>query len=247
MTSPRTPSHFVWHDCLTPDVDLTLKYFTDLVQWGVFDQTWPNVGRYPIALVENNPVAGVLELPKFLQESGVPSYWTGYVETDVRVAESLIPEKGGHLFTMPTTSAMGVSFVFTDPGGAVLAAYELSDSFAIPSMQNRSEFVWRRLYVQNDEQSQLFYSALFGWKFQSANDVIRVLDSSEGAIADLLPMPNWIESDVWVYFIGVDDLSSTINRAKIREAAVLEETSIDSKAAVVTKDPFGAIVGFVQL
>jgi len=73
MSSSRTLGHFVWQDCLTANIDEALSYFEKLVSWRVLDQTWPNIGRYPIVQSEAGAVAGVLEMPKFLQNSGVPS------------------------------------------------------------------------------------------------------------------------------------------------------------------------------
>ena len=79
MTSSSSLSRFIWHDCLTPDIDQAIHFFSSLTSWTVLEQTWPNIGRYPIVQTSNGAIAGILELPKFLQTSGVPPYWTGYV------------------------------------------------------------------------------------------------------------------------------------------------------------------------
>lgn len=245
MSQPQTPSHFVWQDCLTPDIDKALSYFEKLVSWKVLDQTWPNVGRYPIVKGEIGPIAGFLELPKFLQESGVPSYWTGYVETNINSAQALVPTLGGQMFTMPTQTAMGTSFVFTDPGGAVLAAYELSDSFKVPSSSGLSEFVWRRLYSADWYKSIQFYHALFGWK-QSEHGTNTILDRSDTAIADMAGAPNWISVDTWVYFLGVENLASTVAAIEKFGGTILVETKVDDRCAVISNDSHGAVIGFVQ-
>ena len=245
MSSPRTPSHFVWQDCLTPNIDKALSYFEHLVNWRVFDQTWPNVGRYPIVQSEAGAIAGVLEMPKFLQDSGVPSYWTGYVDTSIEAAEQSMPKLGGQMFTMPTTSPMGTSFVFTDPGGAVLAAYELSDSFTVPSSSKLDEFVWRRLYSEDNDKSLRFYDALFGWKL-SNDGTNTILDQSKSAFSDVAGAPSWIDQDTWVYFLGVESLAKTTSAIESLGGAVLEDTKIQNRDAVVSKDSQGAVIGFVQ-
>ncbi|MGI9326150.1 MAG: hypothetical protein ACR2PZ_13080, partial [Pseudomonadales bacterium] len=114
MTSSTSRGHFIWRDCLTPDIDRALAFFSGLTKWEVLDQLSPNVGRYPIIKSQGRPIAGILEMPKFLQATGVPPYWTGYVHTDLEVAAETVPALGGQIFTMPTKSRMGTSFVFTD-------------------------------------------------------------------------------------------------------------------------------------
>ncbi len=245
MNDRRTLSHFVWHDCLTPDIDKALNYFEKLVNWDVQDQTWPNIGRYPIIQRNDRPIAGILELPKFLKDSGVPSYWTGYVETSIKAAEESIPKLRGQMFTMPTKSSMGTSFVFTDTGGAVLAAYELSDSFNIPSSSSLDEFVWRRLYSVDNERSYQFYNALFGWK-QSGEFANELIDESGALIADMAGPPSWLESDTWVYFLGIEDLAATVSTIEKYGGSVIEDTKVHNRRAIVSKDSQGAVIGFVQ-
>lgn len=245
MNPPRSLNHFVWHDCLTPNIDSALSDFAQLVSWTVLDQTWPNIGRYPIVQSKAGAIAGVLEMPKFLQDSGVPAYWTGYVATNIKAAEPLVPKLGGMMFTMPTTSPMGTSFVFTDPGGAVLAAYELADAFRIPSCSNVGEFVWRRLYSQDNEKSVQFYKALFGWNL-SKDGTNRILDQSQVAVADMAGVPTWVDQDSWVYFLGVENLARTISAIESLGGIVLEDTTVQSRHAVVAKDSQDAVIGFVQ-
>jgi len=241
----RTLSHFVWHDCLTPDIDTALHYLNKLVSWSVLDQTWPNIGRYPIIQSNAGLIAGILELPKFLQDSGVPSYWTGYVETDIEVAEASIPKLGGQMFTMPTKSSMGISFVFTDVGGAVLAAFELSESFSIPPSSNHSEFVWQRLFSADNEASLEFYNSLFGWK-QSSELPRALLDQSGVSIGDMVGAPTWLDMDTWVYFLGVENLTATISTIEQNGGSVIENTEVQNQKAIVSKDSQGAVIGFVQ-
>ncbi|MEM1435020.1 MAG: VOC family protein [Pseudomonadota bacterium] len=245
MNRSRTLRHFVWYDCLTPDIDGCLNYLKRLVDCDALDQSWPNIGRYPILQSRTGPIAGVLQLPKLLQDGGVPSYWTGYVETSIEAASRAVPQLGGQMVTAPMQSPMGTSFVFTDTGGAVLAAYESSAAFITPSSSNPGEFVWRRLYSADHERSIRFYDAVFGWK-QSDEIEGQWVDESGALVADLAGAPSWLPSDTWVHFLGVQDLAATITSIEQYGGTVLEGAALDHRPAVVSRDPQGAVVGFVQ-
>ena len=245
MTSPRTLSHFVWQDYLTPDIDKALSFFDQLVTWKVLDKTWPNIGRYPTILSEAGAIAGILEQPKFLQDTGVPPYWTGYVETSIASAMEQIPKLGGQLFTMPVDSPMGTTVVFTDSGGAVLAAYELADAFNIPSSSKLNEFVWQRLYSGDNDRSRHFYDALFGWRM-SSDGTNTFLDPAGSVVADMAGQASWIGQDTWVYFLGVESLARTTSAVESQGGIVLDKTKIQIRDAVVATDSQGAVIGFVQ-
>jgi len=247
MSTQTAFGHFVWHDCLTPNIDQALDFFSKLNGWTVLDQITPNVGRYPIIQNHGSPIAGILEMPAFLQSTGVPPYWTGYVYTDIKRAEAAIPSLGGQMFTMPTKSAMGTSFVFTDSGGAVLAAYEISESFKIPSSNRSNDIVWQRLYSKDHAKSAPFYEALFGWqRLETDQGVQTFSDDSGQLVGDMVGEAQWTEFDTWVYFIGVssvDDAALTIER---EAGSILETTQIQNRAAMIIKDSQGGVIGLVD-
>ena len=246
MNASASLSHFVWLDCLTPDIDRAIDFFSRLTSWKVLDQTSPNVGRYPVIKSQGGSIAGILEIPKFLQTSGILPYWTGYVHTDLKMAEDAIPRLGGQMFTMPTKSAMGTSFVFTDAGGAVLAAYELSDSFTVPSSSRESEIVWQRLYSADHEKSIGFYKALFDWQSVEEQGAKNITDQSGDIVGDMGAKPSWVDVDTWVYFIGVSDVSKTAAAIKDDSGSIIERTQIQDRSAIVARDAQGGVIGFVE-
>lgn len=247
MSSPTPISNFVWHDCLTPDIDRAINFFSTLTSWDVLEQSSPNVGRYPIIQSKSGAIAGILEMPEFLQTSGVPPYWTGYVHADLTVAADSIPKLGGQIFTAPVKSAMGTSFVFTDPGGAVLAAYEPSDAFSLPSTTGESEILRQRLYSADSKKSIDFYKSLFDWQEKDGEQESVILKNRSGiTIGDLAPKASWIESDTWVFFIGVPDVLTTVAAIEGNEGLILERTTIENHQAIIAKDSQGGVIGFVE-
>lgn len=247
MSTPTPLGHFIWHDCLTLNLDVAIDFFSTLTSWNVMDQTSSIVGRYPIIQGQNGAIAGMLEMPQFLQDSGVPPYWTGYVHTDLTLAASEIPKLGGQIFTAPTESAMGTSFVFTDSGGAVLAAYEPADSFRLPSSTHQDEIVWQRLYSRDTEKSKVFYRALFDWQINNSEEETKVLRDSAGkTVGDLAGSPSWIESDTWVFFIAVSDVAKAASTITQNGGNIIEDTRIQDRPAVVAKDVQGSVIGFVH-
>ena len=247
MDTPSSSARFVWHDCLTTDIDSALEFFSEITDWSVFDQVAPNVGRYPIIKSMDRAIAGILEMPQFLQLSGTPPYWTGYVDTNLEHAIEAIPRLGGQMFTMPTKSPMGTSLVFTDAGGAVLAAYQPSESFVIPSSSRTGEIVWHRLYSSDPNKSDSFYGTLFDWQISDTSESFPgVYDSSGLKIADIGEKPTWVDADTWVYFIAVEDCARAKQTIVDLGGVVIANTEVLGLPAVVAKDAQGGVIGFVD-
>ncbi|MGI9327915.1 MAG: hypothetical protein ACR2PZ_22035, partial [Pseudomonadales bacterium] len=174
-------------------------------------------------------------------------YWTGYVHTDLEVAAETVPALGGQIFTMPTKSRMGTSFVFTDAGGAVLAAYDPSDSFTVPPSSRENEIVWQRLYSADNNASTIFYETLLGWHASEKADQTRAIHDSSGAkVGDMGAKPSWVDTDTWVYFIGVGDISTTASAIESGTGSIIETTQARGQSALVAKDSQGGVIGFVE-
>lgn len=248
LTTNSSTTHFVWHDCLTGDIDRTIDYFANLTEWQPLEQTSPNIGRYPIFINQKKAIGGILEMPVFMQKNGVPPYWTGYVTTDLTLAEVAIPRLGGRLFTMPAKSAAGTSFIFTDPGGAVLAAYEPSENFKLAPSSRSSDIICSCLFSHNPDRSVEFYSALFGWKpgERNGDNNHALLDNNGRDIGAISGGVSWLESDTWVYFIGVADITQTKSLINQLGGSMIEQLQISGKTAIVTKDVLGGVIGFVE-
>ncbi len=73
-----------------------------------------------------------------------------------------------------------------------------------------------------------------------------MLDQSEVVVADVAGAPSWIDQDTWVYFLGVENLAKTTSVIESLGGAVIEETKIQNRGAVVSKDSQGAVIGFVE-
>ena len=244
MSSNEISHHFIWRDCLTTDIDQTIEFFKQIAQWKLLEQVSPTVGRYPIVKNQDRAIAGILKMPSFLQASGVPPYWTGYVNSNVETVAALVPTLGGQIFTPPSPSPMGTSFVFTDSGGAVLSAFQPADAFIIPSAVGTGDFVWQRLYAADAEKSELFYRELFNWNSSRKEPILRT-ESGE-AVGDIGGKPSWIQVDTWVYFLRVKDLAHTISLLEKHPGEIIETTEIQGQPAVVVKDSQGAVVGFTE-
>lgn len=206
------------------------------------------MGRYPIVKSAAGPVAGVLEMPKFLQASGARPYWTGYVHTNLEFAQQNVKALGGQIFTPPSPSAMGTSFVFADSTGAVLSAFAPTEAFPVPSSTKQGEFCWQRLYSRDANQSEKFYSELLGWQIHQEFPDTNVLQNQSGEpVGDIQPRPSWLQTDSWVHFLGVNDLSKVSLTLEHGAGSLIEATRIGERSALVAKEPQGAIIGFIEV
>ena len=129
----------------------------------------------------------------------------------------------------------------------MLSAFEPSTAFRVPSTTKAGEFCWQRLYSRDTEASAKFYGELFDWQTLDNPANPGGLQTLSGEpIGDIRPRPSWLETDTWVYFIGVQDLPAVSPELERRCGLVIDTTEIARRPAIITREPQGALIGFIE-
>lgn len=119
---------FHWNELLTPDPDKAKEFFGRTIGWTFEDMPMPEGGTYYLAMVDGEPVAGVMKMPSAIP-AGTPPHWLSYLEVDdleVRLAK--VKAAGGNVLREPfEVSEVGRIAIVADPTGAVLGLIKPAD------------------------------------------------------------------------------------------------------------------------
>jgi len=247
------PGKVIWADLVTPDLNQAERFYAGLFGW-TFQ---PVVGdsNYAVALMDGEPVGGVLQRTIASGEHRQPAWLTFIAVGDVDAAKRAATAHGAKVLAEPKTYARrGRQAVFADPDGAVFAVLASSSGDPPDVLAAPGEWLWSSLLVKNADQEASFYHTLFGYDdFDLPGDdkSKHVILSSGGfarAGVTALPGDSMRRHPHWLNFVRVEDAEASSAKAVALGGRVLVEPRVDrhgGKLAVVA-DPSGAPVGLME-
>ena len=152
---------FVWHDCMTTDVDAAVDYYGKVLGLG----TAPFDSDYLMWTAGGVPIGGVMKLPDEAQVMGALPHWLSYLtvdDVDATAAKAL--SMGARTYVEPTDIPGGGKFaVLADSQGAMFGIHRHAE--APPSDKTPElEFTWHELATTDWKATWTFYQELFGWE-----------------------------------------------------------------------------------
>lgn len=165
-------SRFVWYDLLTTDIAGAAAFYTQVAGWGTQEYDMGPGGTYLMWTANGVPIGGVVVVSSEMK--GIPPHWMAHVSV-ANVDDSVrqVVALGGQILTpamdIPT---VGRYAVIADPQGAAIALFTPNqgprpDGFH-PTV---GEFSWHELMTSDHRAAFAFYSKIFGWQKQAAEDM----------------------------------------------------------------------------
>lgn len=221
---------FVWYELLVNDTAAAMAFYRDVIGWTTEpfgEGTGPDA--YNMWIGKQGPLGGVMELPPQVKAQGVPGHWMGHVEVaDVDQTAALVKTLGGTVHHGPEdVPTVGRFAVIADPQGAAISVFEPIREMAPHDVAQHGEVSWNELYTTDAKAALAFYGGIFGWTTMQEMDMgpmgtYYIYGTGGVQLGGMMtknaemPMP-----PSWVYYVHVDDLDATIERAKRREATLL--------------------------
>src|SRR5688572_23404966 len=114
---------FVWHDLMSTDREVSLRFFGDLFGWTVQAIDMGEHGEYQMLHAGGQSFGGAVGLGN---EAGRPSHWISYIGCDdVDAVAARAAEIGGRVGVPPTDiPGIGRFAVMIDPQGAAFSAFQ---------------------------------------------------------------------------------------------------------------------------
>ncbi|HET9077485.1 MAG TPA: VOC family protein [Acidimicrobiales bacterium] len=236
---PGVPS---WVDLSARDLDGSVRFYHDLFGWETQDQGEES-GHYTIARRQGRQVAGLSTLP----DGSVPPHWTTYVDVDdVDETTSRVEAAGGRvLFGPADVMEAGRMAVYSDPTGAVIAAWQPGRHLGAELVNEPGAVIWNELITSDLDRARSFYAQVFGWTW-SGSDEYAEIQVAGHSVGGVMPRPAEVPEDApdyWLVYFDSDNLESDVERATSLGATTLfgpAEVPGTGRFAVLA-DPEGAV------
>lgn len=219
---------FIWYELLTSDPEEAISFYKEVIGWET--QQWEAGGNYTMFTTEDDPIAGVLELPEEAIAQGAAPNWLPYMGTpDVDATALRVTELGGRVLKDPADiPSVGRFAVLADPQGAAFAIYRPeSERPGAGSPPTVGRFSWHELATTDHQAAFRFYEDLFGWEIANTMDLGEMGEYQIYARGGLMLGGMFDKPDdmpgppAWLCYVMVDDLDARIERVKKQGGQVL--------------------------
>jgi predicted enzyme related to lactoylglutathione lyase len=219
-----------------------------LFSWEALEPN-PEFGGYFMFTRNGVPVAGGMGN---MGDMKADNTWKIYLDTpDIAQALVATEKSGGHILAPVVPVAdLGQQFVFTDPNGAHLGAWQAGSFPGFTVMDEHGSPSWFELLTHDFAGAIDFYSSVFFWKTNIISDTdefryaVMQNPSGDGELAGIMDGAHFLPegvSDNWSVYWHVDDAEATVKAAKSLGGSVdreLNDTPYGRLASL--KDPSGA-------
>ena len=203
-------SVFSWVDLATTDPDKAKDFYHGLFGWEFEDRPTDMGTVYSMCQIDGKNVAGLGPLSPGMEEQGVPTVWSSYVNhRDVDAVAARVTEAGGTV-TLPPMDVMdsGRMCLAMDPTGAPFGVWQPKSHIGAQYVNYPNTLVWNELQTRDPEAAQKFYDAVFDWTYKVDENGYVMCVAGERIQAGIIKMdenwgaevpPNWS-----VYFLVED-------------------------------------------
>lgn len=111
---------FSWSELLVDDVDLAIRFYTDVIGWEIEEMDMPE-DKYYVLKSGGEPVGGIMKKPE--GSGNMPDFWGTYITvTDVDATLKKAEDAGGKAVYPPMdVPGVGRMCAITDKSGAMFS------------------------------------------------------------------------------------------------------------------------------
>jgi predicted enzyme related to lactoylglutathione lyase len=261
LTQPASGEHHVgkvvWADLVTPDVDGAKRFYGGLFGWTFRDV--PGDRNYVLALLDGEPVAGVVHKPSPTGQLLQPAWLTFLAVRDVAAAQRAAVAHGGKVLSEAHYYPhRGRQAVLADSDGAVFAVLAAEGGDPPDYLATPGEWIWSSVLVKDPKQETDFYKSLLGYDIYDlaseggsegdAQHYILSGDNYARAGLNSLPADSMRRHPHWLNFVRVTDAAAAAKSAVALGGRVLVEARLDRHGGylAVLADPSGAPFGVME-
>lgn len=207
---------------MSPDVDASTAFYTNLFGWDAEDQFDDDGTRiYTTFRRDGQQVAGLGGQPPAME--GAPPVWNSYIAVaDVDETSKKVEAAGGTVM-MPGMDVMdaGRMAIYGDPTGAVISVWQAGAHRGADVCNEPGAWSWNELLTRDVDAARAFYTDVFGWTYQGVDmpfGTYHVIEGGdEGGRGGLMPMPPQLPAEVpnhWAVYFMVENADRTLDRVR---------------------------------
>jgi len=261
LTQPASGEHHqgkvIWADLVTPDLAGAQRFYGALFGWTF--RAVPGDSNYALALLDDEPVAGMFQKALPAGQVKQPAWLTFIAVRDVDAAQREAVQHGGKVLSNSHYYPhRGRQAVLTDPDGAVFAVLAAEGGDPGDYLAAPGGWIWSSLLVADPKQETAFYKSLFGYDVYDlasegggADDAQHYILSSDNYARtglNALPHDSMRRHPHWLNFVRVTSAADSAKKAVELGGRVLVEPRIDRHGGylAVLADPSGAPFGVME-
>lgn len=113
---------FFWNELMTRDATAACRFYAEMLGWQYQKMTTPDGHHYWLALVDEQPAAGIMDMTASEHLAELPPHWFSYISVnDIDDRLTNLSDHGGILLRPPfDVDDVGRFAVIQDPSGGVV-------------------------------------------------------------------------------------------------------------------------------
>ncbi len=238
---------FSWVDLMTTDQEGAKAFYSAIFGWDVNDQPTDMGGVYSMFEIEGYGVAGGGEMSPDMKAAGMPTVWTSYVKHDNAdtIAEKVTA--AGGVVIMPPMDVMqeGRMLMAQDPTGAVFGVWQPKNHIGAQLVNQANTLVWNELQTRDIPTAREFYSAVFGWTYETDASGYVMCKQDGRMHAGMLQIDErWGDApNNWSVYFLVDDVDAKAEQVTVLGGNIIvpRTNAGDMGSFVVAQDPQGGV------
>jgi predicted enzyme related to lactoylglutathione lyase len=216
------PSHFIWYELLTTDVDASQRFYTAVVGWSVKPSHNAGMDYRHLTAPDGESVGGMLQLTDQMTAGGAHPVWLGYIDVpDVDAAVAAIEAQGGKT-QMPamTIETVGRMAMVADPQGAPFYVMTPTPPPERPDARSTAfsrtavgHCGWNELATSDPKNAFAFYTGQFGWSDGGSMPMgemgdYQFFNDESGMIGAVMSSTAGNRASLWTYYFRVADIDA---------------------------------------
>lgn len=242
---------FSWVDLSTSDVEGAKKFYGGLFGWEFFDIPSESM-PYSYCQLNGYNVAGMGPLVPEMEEQGVPSNWSSYINhSDADSIAKKVTEAGGQvIFEVVDIMDAGRLLQGIDPSGAAFGVWQPKSHTGAQLVNIPSTLTWNELQTRELDSAKEFYGKVFGWTYEENDGGYQSVAADGRVQAGMMaiddswgPVPN-----NWTAYFLVEDVDAAAAKAQELGGTITVPVSEagDIGRMVYLQDPQGAMLALIE-
>ena len=243
---------FTWLENITPDVDVSIAFYTGLFGWTIAPEEMPGGMVYNVVEADGAPIGGIINPPMPQGAPKPPPHWVQYLSVpDVDAAVTAVEGAGGsRAFDPMDVPDVGRMALVMDAEGAPLFLWK-GQTEDPPHRDAPGDVHWRELWSPDPRKALAFYEQALGLGHETMpmpDGPYHIL----GSAPDARPAGGAMEhpqsgAAAWLAYVHVVDVDATAAKVESLSGSVV--TPIMEVEGVgrffVLADPQGAELGVI--
>ena len=202
------PGKFIWHDLLTPDLQLAGKFYEELFGWQIEYK-----GHYAVVRNGGKLIAGILQLDPAADRAREGVWIPTVSVVDVDAAAGLVEANGGKVLKGPVDmDKRGRAVLISDPQRADLVLLNAKGGDPTDTEAAIGDWLWDEIWTDDPDRIEAFYESVLGYDEVALGDDYGVFMYKEKWRAGIRVVRDTKEHMLWVPVVRVADPEATAQR-----------------------------------